>query len=122
MTNCGRLGWVTDHTDYRYSEYDPEAGQLWPTMPDCLLELTTGAAREAGYPGFAADACLVNRCLPGSRMPLHQNKNKNKNEEDYSAPIMSVSLWGCQWPFSLAVWPANRAPDAWLMLPPSIGI
>ncbi len=88
MTNCGRLGWVTDRTGYRYSEYDPETGQPWPAMPDCLLELATGAAREAGYPDFVPDACLINRYLPGSRMSLHQDKN----EEDYSAPIVSVSL------------------------------
>jgi alkylated DNA repair protein (DNA oxidative demethylase) len=34
------------------------------------------------------DACLINRYLPGSRMSLHQDKN----EEDYAAPIVSVSL------------------------------
>lgn len=88
MTNCGRLGWVTDRTGYRYSEVDPETGQPWPAMPEGLMELATSAAREAGYTGFVPDACLINRYLPGSRMSLHQDKN----EEDYSAPIVSVSL------------------------------
>ncbi|MEX0606238.1 MAG: DNA oxidative demethylase AlkB [Marinobacter sp.] len=88
MTNCGRLGWVTDRTGYRYTEHDPQTARRWPEMPDCLLELATSAAQEAGYSGFAPDACLINRYLPGSRMSLHQDKN----EEDYSAPIVSVSL------------------------------
>ena len=26
MSNCGRLGWVTDRTGYRYPEPDPETG------------------------------------------------------------------------------------------------
>ena len=30
MTNCGRLGWVTDRTGYRYDEIDPETGLQWP--------------------------------------------------------------------------------------------
>lgn len=88
MTNCGRLGWVTDRTGYRYSESDPETGQPWPAMPDSFRELATSAAGLAGYTDFIPDACLINRYLPGSRMSLHQDKN----EEDYSAPIVSVSL------------------------------
>lgn len=88
MTNCGRLGWVTDRTGYRYSEIDPATGQPWPAMPECMMELATSAALEAGYSDFVPDACLINRYLPGSRMSLHQDKN----EEDYFAPIVSVSL------------------------------
>ena len=88
MTNCGPLGWVTDRTGYRYSGYDPETGQPWPGMPDSFMDLATNAARQAGYQGFVPDACLINRYLPGSRMSLHQDRN----EEDYSAPIVSVSL------------------------------
>ena len=27
MTNCGRAGWVTDRSGYRYDSVDPESGQ-----------------------------------------------------------------------------------------------
>jgi alkylated DNA repair protein (DNA oxidative demethylase) len=88
MTNCGALGWVTDRSGYRYDPDDPESQRPWPQMPDCFVELATTAAKEAGFPAFAPDACLVNRYEPGSRLTLHQDKN----ERDFCQPIVSVSL------------------------------
>ena len=46
------------------------------------------AAAEGGFDGFAPDACLINRYEPGARMSLHQDKD----EQDFAAPIVSVSL------------------------------
>ena len=88
MTNCGDAGWLTDRSGYRYDRIDPESGRPWPPMPDCFLALASDAAEEAGYPGFTADACLINRYEPGTRLTLHQDKN----ERDYAQPIVSVSL------------------------------
>lgn len=88
MTNCGALGWVTDRTGYRYSADDPQTGLLWPAMPDAFRALAETAAREAGYPDFAPDACLINRYEPGAKLSLHQDKD----EKDFSNPIVSVSL------------------------------
>jgi alkylated DNA repair protein (DNA oxidative demethylase) len=88
MTNCGALGWVSDRGGYRYSELDPESCRPWPAMPDAFLELAARAAERAGFPGFAPDACLVNRYDPGARLTLHQDRD----EHDFSAPIVSVSL------------------------------
>ncbi|WP_315782544.1 MULTISPECIES: DNA oxidative demethylase AlkB [unclassified Bradyrhizobium] len=88
MTNCGPLGWVTDRSGYRYDPVDPESGQPWPAMPPLLRELAENAAREAGFPGFAPDACLINRYEPGAKMSLHQDRD----ERDVGAPIVSVSL------------------------------
>ena len=88
LTNCGELGWTTDARCYRYSRIDPQTGQPWPAMPDAFRQLAQDAAREAGFPGFSPDACLVNRYEPGSRLSLHQDRN----ERDYGAPIVSVSL------------------------------
>ncbi|CUI87605.1 DNA oxidative demethylase AlkB [Achromobacter kerstersii] len=88
LTNCGQLGWTTDARGYRYSRIDPMTGAPWPDLPDAFLRLAQAAAAEAGFPGFAPDACLVNRYEPGSRLSLHQDKN----ERDYDAPIVSVSL------------------------------
>lgn len=88
MTNCGALGWVTDRTGYRYDPVDPESGKPWPRMPGVFTKLAHDAAADAGFKGFAPDACLVNRYVPGARVTLHQDKN----ERDFSAPIVSVSL------------------------------
>jgi alkylated DNA repair protein (DNA oxidative demethylase) len=65
MTNCGRAGWLTDRSGYRYDGVDPETGQPWPAMPECFRELASRAADRAGYPGFVPDACLINRYAPG---------------------------------------------------------
>jgi DNA oxidative demethylase len=88
MTNCGSLGWVTDHTGYRYDANDPESGKPWPAMPRSFRALAGQAAAQLGFDRFAPDACLVNRYAPGARMSLHQDKD----ELDVGAPIVSVSL------------------------------
>lgn len=88
MSNCGQLGWVTDTRGYRYVRQDPAGSAPWPAMPPVFLQLALEAAEAAGYPGFAPDACLVNRYVPGARMALHQDKD----ECDFTAPIVSVSL------------------------------
>jgi len=88
MTNCGAAGWVTDRRGYRYQGDDPLSGRPWPAMPAVFLGLAAGAADEAGFPGFAPDACLINRYEPGAKMSLHQDKD----ERDFRQPIVSVSL------------------------------
>ena len=88
MTNCGNAGWVTDHSGYRYDGIDPNSGQPWPAMPPVFRELAEQAATEGCFGGFAPDACLINRYTPGARMSLHQDRN----EQDFGAPIVSVSL------------------------------
>jgi alkylated DNA repair protein (DNA oxidative demethylase) len=88
MTNCGSCGWVTDRSGYRYDTVDPNSGQQWPAMPPTFRMLAEAAALEAGFDGFAPQACLVNRYVPGAKMSLHQDRD----ESDLSAPIVSVSL------------------------------
>jgi alkylated DNA repair protein (DNA oxidative demethylase) len=88
MTNCGRIGWVTDRTGYRYDSNDPEAGKPWPAMPRSFCRLAAQAAAQGGFSDFAPDACLVNRYQPGAKMSLHQDKD----ELDFGAPVVSVSL------------------------------
>ena len=88
MSNCGRLGWVSDRSGYRYDPLDPLSGQAWPAMPACFVDLATRAAAQAGFDNFRPDACLINRYLPGTRLSLHQDRD----ETDFSAPIVSVSL------------------------------
>lgn len=88
MTNCGSFGWVSDARGYRYEPADPLSGQPWPAMPEPFRTLAAEAAQAAGFAGFAPDACLVNRYLPGTRLSLHQDRD----ERDLGAPIVSVSL------------------------------
>ncbi|MGQ5524109.1 DNA oxidative demethylase AlkB [Chitinimonas sp. PSY-7] len=88
MTNCGRYGWVSDVSGYRYSENDPQTNQPWPAMPSAFLHLARAAAAVAGFVEFDPDACLINCYQPGARLSLHQDRN----ERDMSAPIVSVSL------------------------------
>ena len=88
MTNCGKAGWLTDRTGYRYDPVDPRHGQPWPAMPAVFAHLAAQAAHIAGFPDFVPDACLINRYAPGARLTLHQDKN----ERDFNAPIVSVSL------------------------------
>ena len=88
MSNCGRAGWVTDKTGYRYEPADPTTGRPWPAMPALFQKLASGAAGAAGFVGFRPDACLINRYEPGTRLSLH----RDENECDLTAPIVSVSL------------------------------
>lgn len=88
MTCCGELGWHSDARGYRYEPRDPLSGQPWPTMPTIFRELAASAAREAGYPGFEPDTCLINRYAPGASMGSH----RDADERDFSQPIVSVSL------------------------------
>src|SRR5258708_14461008 len=88
MSNCGRIGWVTDRSGYRYDANDPQAGKPWPAMPSSFCRLAGEAAAQARFGNFSPDACLINRYQPGAKMSLHQDKD----ELDFGAPIVSVSL------------------------------
>lgn len=88
MTHCGKLGWFSDRRGYRYVAADPHTGRTWPPMPAAFMSLAGAAAAEAGFAAYAPDACLLNRYEPGTRLSLHQDRD----EQDYDAPIVSVSL------------------------------
>jgi alkylated DNA repair protein (DNA oxidative demethylase) len=88
MTNCGRVGWVSDRTGYRYDPSDPDTGRHWPPIPEVFLDLALRAAGEAGFPGYDPDACLINRYVAGSKLGMHQDRDEN----DQWSPIVSVSL------------------------------
>ena len=88
MTNCGRVGWVSDRSGYRYDPIDPASGAPWPPMPAPFLSLAARAAAEAGFADYHPDACLINRYAAGAKLGLHQDRD----ERDSWAPIVSVSL------------------------------
>jgi DNA oxidative demethylase len=84
MTNCGRLGWVSDETGYRYQATHPETGDPWPAMP----ALAARAWEELSSYPHPADACLINFYDPAARMGLHQDRD----EDELDAPVVSLSL------------------------------
>jgi alkylated DNA repair protein (DNA oxidative demethylase) len=88
MSNCGGCGWVSDRRGYRYDSVDPLTGKPWPAMPALFRDLAKAAAAAAGFEDFAPDACLINRYRPGTKLSLHQDRD----EQDFAAPIVSVSL------------------------------
>jgi alkylated DNA repair protein (DNA oxidative demethylase) len=85
MTNAGPLGWVTDKEGgYRYQPTHPVTGKPWPAIPQRLLDLWA----EVSYYPHPPEACLVNYYAGPAKMGLHQDKD----EEDFEAPVLSVSL------------------------------
>lgn len=84
MTNCGRLGWVSDPQGYRYQPAHPETREPWPAMPDQVLRAWESLS---GY-SHPPDACLINFYESSARMGLHQDKD----EEELDAPVVSLSL------------------------------
>jgi len=89
MTNCGDAGWVTDRTGYRYDGTDPDSGVRWPTMPSSVYAYWRARRRpRVDSKTFHPTPGLINRYAPGARRSLHQDKD----EQDFGAPIVSVSL------------------------------
>ncbi|MDR1848489.1 MAG: DNA oxidative demethylase AlkB [Zoogloeaceae bacterium] len=88
MTNCGNSGWISDRKGYRYAQVAPERNQPWPLMPERFRKQAIDAAREAGFPNFSPDACLINRYAIGAKMGLHQDRD----EADLTQPIVSFSF------------------------------
>jgi DNA oxidative demethylase len=84
MSNCGKLGWVSDVRGYRYQPTHPETGRPWPPMPDILLAIWSELS------GFAhpAEACLINFYGAAAKMGLHQDRD----EQEFDAPVVSLSL------------------------------
>ena len=85
MTNCGKLGWLTDKNQgYRYQGHHPKTGKPWPEIPKMLNDLW---AEVAGFPQ-EPEACLVNYYDANAKMGLHQDSD----EKNFEAPVVSVSL------------------------------
>lgn len=94
MSNCGKLGWVSDASGYRYTHTDPLRDSPWPQMPPTFAQLAKDCAASAGFgqgldsAGFVPDACLINGYREQAKLSLH----RDANEADFTQPIVSVSL------------------------------
>ena len=84
MSNCGKLGWLSDQAGYRYVPAHPLTGRPWPAIPQAIVDIwltTTGVA-------FDPEACLINYYGPEAKLGLH----RDEDEEAKDAPILSISL------------------------------
>jgi alkylated DNA repair protein (DNA oxidative demethylase) len=84
QTNFGPLGWITDAKGYRYGPHHPVTGEVWPPMPDRLLEIW----RRYADPAHSPDSCLINLYRDGAKMGMHQDLD----EDDLKAPVLGISL------------------------------
>ncbi len=84
MSNCGPLGWLSDKSGYRYQAHHPVTKEPWPEIPASVAKIWRDLS---GYDG-PAECCLINYYADGAKMGLH----RDENEEDFSAPVVSVSL------------------------------
>ncbi|MBV9394303.1 MAG: alpha-ketoglutarate-dependent dioxygenase AlkB [Methylobacteriaceae bacterium] len=85
MSNCGPLGWVSDHEQgYRYQAMHPDTRAAWPPFPPEILAAWTDLG---GYP-HDPEACLINYYASDACMGLHQDRD----EGDFRAPVVSLSL------------------------------
>ena len=84
MSNCGRLGWLSDRSGYRYNPVHPLTGRPWPALPAAVLDLW----RQATGVAYEPEACLINYYGPQAKLGLH----RDEDEEAREAPILSISL------------------------------
>lgn len=84
MSNCGSLGWISDKAGYRYQDCHPVTGAPWPEMPTTVSDIWDDLSNY----GAPAECCLINHYTENAKMGLH----RDENEEDFSAPVVSVSL------------------------------
>lgn len=89
MSNCGRLGWVSDRRGYRYTETDPRTSRRWPEMPASIADASRAAAVIAGVNDFNPESALINfYANERQTLGLHQDNT----ERNLTAPIISLSL------------------------------
>lgn len=85
MTNCGKLGWVTDKENgYRYQATHPKTQEHWPQIPPSIMKIW----EEISNHPYEPHACLINFYDEAAKMGLHQDKD----EKDFDAPVVSISL------------------------------
>lgn len=87
-SNCGSVGWVSDHRGYRYQTHDPLTDKPWPAIPARWQQLASHFAAQACYANYTPDCCLINCYQHTAKMGLHADKD----ERDFSQPIVSFSL------------------------------
>ena len=88
LTNCGRLGWISDRRGYRYEPNHPATGKPWPPIPRAILDCANSLTHEAGLGDYVPDACLVNHYEASGKLSLH----RDYDEADFKWPIVSFSF------------------------------
>ena len=90
QTSCGRVGWLSDRSGYRYSEINPENNKPFAEMPDEFVDIARTLALIAHEPHYKPETCLINFYPPDakSRLGLHQDNT----EPNLEPCIISISL------------------------------
>src|SRR5260370_32032649 len=57
MSNCGRIGWVTDRSGYRYDANDPQARKPSPAIPSSLCPLAGEGSPHTRFGNLSPHAC-----------------------------------------------------------------
>ena len=87
-TNAGLYGWVSNKNGYSYVKNHPETNDLWPEIPQLILNITKELIDKSGYFNFNPESCLINFYNKNSKLGLH----RDDTEQNLSAPIISISL------------------------------
>jgi DNA oxidative demethylase len=88
MTNCGKVGWVSDSSGYRYVDRHPVTNKPWEPIPKVIRDLAKSVAAQVEDNSYIPETCLINYYTQNSKLGIHQdNTEKNK-----TAAIISISL------------------------------
>src|SRR5215470_6548351 len=52
MTNCGRVGWVSDLSGYRSDSIDPDTGKRCPAMTAAFTDVAVSTAAESAIANY----------------------------------------------------------------------
>ncbi|MEA5619933.1 alpha-ketoglutarate-dependent dioxygenase AlkB [Cronbergia sp. UHCC 0137] len=89
MTNCGKVGWISDQNGYQYIENHPVTNKPWQPIPEVIRNLTKSLAAKVGDYNFTPETCLINYYQKeNSKLGIHQDNT----EINKAAPIISISL------------------------------
>jgi alkylated DNA repair protein (DNA oxidative demethylase) len=88
MTNCGKVGWISDQNGYRYDDKHPVTNKPWQPIPGVIRNLVKSLAAEVGDYNYKPETCLINYYTQSSKLGLHQDNT----EVNQKSPIISISL------------------------------
>jgi alkylated DNA repair protein (DNA oxidative demethylase) len=88
MTNCGKVGWISDQNGYRYDDKHPVTNKPWQPIPGVIRNLVKSLAAEVGDYNYKPETCLINYYPQNSKLGLHQDNT----EVNQKSPIISVTV------------------------------
>jgi alkylated DNA repair protein (DNA oxidative demethylase) len=95
ITSCGKLGWHSDTSGYRYQPDHPQTKRPWFPLPELIGKKAIDLAASVGWADFQPESCLIllyrdfeqNGKQRQTQLGLHKDTT-----ERCLAPIISFSL------------------------------